>query len=94
MKKKVVALVLILVGVGIYVLLAKFEPLGEESMGNVNGLPEYCKTVATCGQYERVSCRAEVDGPLYYVNTKTREVVADCSEGSSEVCPPLGWECN
>ncbi|KKU95063.1 MAG: hypothetical protein UY22_C0001G0007 [Candidatus Amesbacteria bacterium GW2011_GWC1_48_10] len=37
-----------------------------------------CEYVSRCGNIISVNCRAEVDGPFYYVNKKTGEILEYC----------------
>jgi hypothetical protein len=62
-----------------------------------------CKDVTYCGDLVSVDCGAEVDGPLYYVDRNSGEIVEWCGGfcfGNSDSndkycrnCPPEGWTC-
>ncbi len=56
--------------------------------------------VSTCNGLTVINCKSEVDGPLYYVNSKTGTVVAKCGgvcdrAGGCQTgtCPPKEWTC-
>lgn len=41
-------------------------------------LGSVCKTDTVCGDIVGVNCNQEVDGPYYFVNKQTREILATC----------------
>lgn len=56
--------------------------------------------VGTCNGLTAINCKAEVDGPYYYVNTNTGAVVATCGGACDRAggcqpgtCPPKEWTC-
>ena len=58
---------------------------------------EECGLERMCGEQWGVDCQATVDGPYYYVDPETLEVVATCGGAcwveACENCPPEGWNC-
>ena len=63
-----------------------------------------CKIVDYCGDTATVNCRAEVDGPFFYVNKYSGEILEYCGgyclmplesrEGKyCQNCPPKDWNC-
>ncbi len=63
----------------------------EEAFG------EECELERMCGGGWGVDCQALVDGPYYYVDPETLEVIATCGGACwvevCEDCPPEGWSC-
>ncbi len=58
---------------------------------------EECELERMCGDQWGVNCMAPADGPYYYVDPETLEVVATCGGAcwveACEDCPPEGWVC-
>ena len=59
------------------------------------------KITGQCNGLVEVNCKAEVDGPLYYVNVKTGAIVATCGGACDRAggcrpgtCPPPAWTCS
>jgi hypothetical protein len=67
-------------------------------------LPEGCTWDRTCGDLAGVDCGMAVDGPYYYVEARTGDVVETCGgacmggprpeEGLCGECPPRQWTCD
>lgn len=60
--------------------------------------PNYgCVVKQECGDLVGVDCDSAADGPFYYVNKKTEEILAFCGGycmgGQCEDCPPKEWTC-
>lgn len=60
-----------------------------------------CTYKAECGELAMISCMPEVDGPVYYVNKDSGDVVETCggacmmpSETHCNSCPPESWTCD
>jgi len=60
----------------------------------------YCELAGTCNSLAAINCQAEVDGPFYYVEIDTGEIVGRCGGlcmgGGCDLskCPPKEWTCN
>ena len=56
-----------------------------------------CRLERRCEALLGVDCNAATDGPYYYVNAETLEVVSRCGGfcmgGRCENCPPKQWKC-
>ncbi len=60
-----------------------------------------CHVNSTCGELSFVDCGMAADGPAYYVNTKSNEVLEVCGgacmagprEDFCVACPPPEWTC-
>lgn len=60
-----------------------------------------CRVDGTCGELSFINCRIEADGPGYYVNTASGEVLEVCGgacmmgprEDMCVACPPPEWTC-
>ena len=51
-----------------------------------------------CNGIVAINCQAEVDGPFYYVDGRTGDIISTCGGeclfGSCEgMCPPPAWTC-
>ena len=54
--------------------------------------------VGACNNLVAINCKAEVDGPFYYVDVRSGEVVGRCGGecipgGCPTLCPPKEWTC-
>ena len=58
---------------------------------------EHCGLERMCGDRWGVDCQTSVDGPYYYVDPETLEVIATCGGTcwveECEDCPPEAWNC-
>lgn len=55
-----------------------------------------CQFVQECGDLLLVDCDSAADGPAYYVNQKTVEILATCGGACMKGCtgcPPKEWKC-
>ena len=61
-----------------------------------------CNIVSYCNDMAAVNCHAEVDGPFFYVNKNSGEILEYCGgycmggpkEGKYCInCPPKDWDC-
>jgi hypothetical protein len=57
-----------------------------------------CELERVCGSLIYVDCHSEVDGPAYYADGKTLDVIATCGGACMNVdkpcdCPPTAWTC-
>jgi len=60
-----------------------------------------CKIVGACNNIIAVNCKAEVDGPLFYVEKNSGDIVGYCGgyclspleSGYCKHCPPENWTC-
>lgn len=60
-----------------------------------------CKVQNKCGDMVMINCKAEVDGPIYYVNTSVDKIVGYCGgycfgpkdDKYCRKCPPTEWTC-
>ena len=57
-----------------------------------------CKNGGECGNIIEVDCGAEKDGPLYYVDRKSGEIISSCGgffvgAYTRNSCPPKEWTC-
>lgn len=75
------------------------DPTRDEAIRKVFG--DECVLERTCGSLWGVNCRAEVDGPYYYVHPRPThlETITTCGGacmgGRCKNCPPKneGWTC-
>ena len=56
-----------------------------------------CRIERTCGEMVGIDCEAAVDGPYYYVDKKTGDIISRCGgycmSGCTN-CPPKEWKCD
>lgn len=59
-----------------------------------------CQFMGSCGNIAHIDCGAEVDGPLYYVDKNTGEIIGYCggycmvkNSQYCQNCPPKQWDC-
>lgn len=91
--------ILLLIVVGYFILARtnKIDPTTKEI--NPKAYGPLCGVVGTCNDLVAINCRAEVDGPFYYVNSRSGEIVGRCGgecdrpEGCPTLCPPKEWTC-
>jgi hypothetical protein len=57
---------------------------------------EGCRVVQECGDLVLIDCNSAADGPAYYLDRKSANVLATCGgacmRGCTD-CPPKGWTC-
>ena len=64
-----------------------------------------CSDIKYCGDIGELNCGAEVDGPLYYFDKQTEEIISTCGGACwrpdeeqqvvcETLCPPPSWDCN
>ena len=103
MKNKLVWLVIILLIITLYIFFTNFfSPSYLLNGFNPKKYGPDCEYVGQCGNLISVNCRAEVDGPFYYVNKKTGEILEYCggycmtddpTGKYCQNCPPKEWNC-
>lgn len=65
----------------------------------------YCSKPVFCNNLALINCRAEVDGPLFYLDRTTGDEISKCggycdtadpiqSQICQTKCPPKEWTCN
>jgi len=73
--------------------------------GNARSGGSRCELIARCNGIVKVDCGAAVDGPLYYFDEDTVELINCCGgccftpdpakqEDCRLNCPPPGWTCS
>src|SRR4030067_2056693 len=93
MKNKLVWLVIILLIITLYIFFTNFfSPSYLLNGFNPKKYGPDCEYVGQCGNLISVNCRAEVDGPFYYVNKKTGEILEYWGE-SCVTDDPIGKYC-
>ena len=102
MKKQILLplIIFLLVVTGYFILIRtnKINPITKEINPKTYG-PLCGEIVGICNDLVAVNCRAEVDGPFYYVNRRSGEIVGRCGgecfrpEGCPTPCPPKEWTC-
>jgi hypothetical protein len=99
---------LILLGIitiilGLYIIFQYFSPASVVTTAiNVKKFGRDCEYAGECGNIIVVNCHAEVDGPLFYVDKETEEIIEYCGGycmgGTSGIycrnCPPKNWDCD
>jgi len=105
MKRKLFTIVLGVAGLslGLYILLQYFLPVSLITSGiNAKKYGRACEYSGQCGDIVAINCRAEVDGPFYYVNKNSGEIIEYCGGycmGGDPTgkycknCPPKDWNC-
>jgi len=104
MKKIIFILIIvfvILVGlVGYFIFIKKVNPIPVIGGINPKAYGLECEYAGSCNNLVAINCKAEVDGPFYYVDVKTGEIVEYCGGscmGDSDIycqnCPPKEWNC-
>ena len=94
--KKIGLLILIPVVLGISLYI--YKNLTTEYL-DLNNLSEesHCHIERTCGELVGVDCDSAIDGPYYYVNSKSNAIVGYCGGycmgGDCTNCPPKEWTC-
>jgi hypothetical protein len=76
-----------------YVVCSKISKVNPQNYGAL------CDQIASrCNGIVAINCHAEVDGPFYYVNEESGEIISRCGGdilgGSSDKCPPKEWTCS
>lgn len=88
-------------------ILAAFTPLtcAAPAVKAASGIdpaaygPSCGEIVGTCNNLVAINCQAEVDGPFYYVNADSGEIIGRCGGeclrpgGCPTPCPPKEWTC-
>ena len=105
MKRKflIITAIIFLVSVVIYLGLQFFSPVSQIALGiNAKKYGRECEYAGKCGNIVAINCRAEVDGPFYYVDKSSGKILEYCG-GYCEVddptgkycqnCPPEEWSC-
>jgi hypothetical protein len=57
-----------------------------------------CEEIATCNGLVEIDCHSAVDGPRYYYDSDSGQVVSECGGACHDaecaaVCPPPQWTC-
>ncbi len=63
-----------------------------------------CSDLEICGDIGKLDCGSSVDGPLYYFNLQSEQIISVCGgacflpEGEQQLvcatmCPPVEWDC-
>ena len=101
--KKIIFIVVIvyatLVGLaGYFILVEKINPIPVVGGINPKAYGFYCEKAGSCNNLVAINCKAEVDGPFYYVDAETGEITEYCggycmvdSEIYCKNCPPKKW---
>lgn len=86
-----------------YFGLKYFSPISSLLSGvNVKKYGAGCEYAGQCGNIVAINCRAEVDGPFYYIDKQTGGIVEYCggycmgddpTGKYCQHCPPEGWSC-
>ena len=62
-----------------------------------NQFGDNCHLERACGHIWGIDCDAAVDGPYYYVNPQTLDILSRCGGycmgGRCKNCPPVEWKC-
>lgn len=69
----------------------------QDNNNILENFPSECNVSARCGDIVGINCKAEVDGPYYYVDKNTHEIISRCGGYcmmGCENCPPQEWSCN
>lgn len=84
-------------------LLVGYNFWVQRQMGEIDlkNLGPNCNFAGSCGNLVGINCKAEVDGPFYYVNKNTGKIVEYCGGycmGGNHLkycrhCPPKEWTC-
>ena len=60
-----------------------------------------CIVERTCGNMVGIDCHSNVDGPYYYVEKESGDIISSCGgacmsqpEYCKENCPPKEWTCD
>jgi len=64
-------------------------------LGLVDG-PRTCKFIQECGDVILIDCNSAADGPAYYVDRRTPQLLATCGGACMRGCtgcPPRAWTC-
>ena len=65
---------------------------------------QYCSKPTYCGEMGRLDCNSAADGPLYYFDKATKDIISTCGGACMMVdgpnaqmcqtqCPPPEWTC-
>lgn len=56
-----------------------------------------CRVERTCGNIVGIDCQSNLDGPYYYVDSDSGDIISTCGGacmgGQCTNCPPSGWDC-
>ncbi len=94
-RKVLLLLILYIVIIGVLVAVFRFYNTAQIAV-DPSRYGSDCKIAATCGDLVGVNCRAEVDGPYYYVRKGSGEIVSTCGGAcmtGCTNCPPKEWTC-
>jgi uncharacterized protein len=61
--------------------------------GTGAGASRACFIVDTCGDLVGIDCNSGGDGPFYFADKKTKEIVGSCSFWNGRCRPPALWTC-
>ena len=93
-KKQLIIIVLTIIAVSGAVFY--FWDKSSVSFLDVKSLGLSCEVERTCNGIIGVDCNSDVDGPYYYIDEKTGQIISKCG-GYCEVgctnCPPKEWSC-
>lgn len=57
-----------------------------------------CRVEKVCGFLVGIDCQSSLDGPYYYINRKTEEIISTCGgacrNDQCAHCPPKEWGCD
>lgn len=92
---------LIALGAMVVAVLAVLMPLNRQD-AIARSMGKNCKAIERCEGVLHVSCRPEVDGPSYYVDFPTGDVISTCGgacrlpdrDECNSLCPPPEWTCD
>jgi hypothetical protein len=78
-------------------LLIVLGACGEDLVEKANELSglDDCEEVAACGDLVYVDCNSAVDGPAFYFNRVSSQLISKCGGWTprDEACPPPAWDC-
>ena len=74
-------------------------PASPEFVMKVRDKWPNCDLSRLCGNYAYVDCGSAMDGPAYYIDSKTLDIIAECGGACMNPdqpcnCPPKEWTCN
>jgi len=105
MKRKSLLIVLGVAGLflSLYLFFQYFSPISLVTSGiNPKKYGRECEYAGQCGNIVAINCRAEVDGPFYYVDKNIGNIIEYCGGHCMrndptgkycQNCPPVDWNC-